>query len=279
VGASAGTVPRAALHSDAAIDAILAADPTDYAEVEIPALPSFRFPLKQMDWESDDFEELNFLVLSEKVKQKTKGDGDVQPKSAVESNGDEDPIQCETVCRPMSDISEPVGNQPAENNMRFQDQRGAVDEDMFSLLQVSMKKQLCEVKNGGWDHHTEHCDPFMKSTSVKLSYEPKAVFESCRAEHGPLYVPCNPYQALALAHTYDVPDHSYYWLWPGGRHDQVDSGAAMKQSIGNNPVSGMDTCPEEEHVGFFHNWDEAHVDSWGCLHESQEIPVLCCRRG
>jgi hypothetical protein len=275
---AAGKVPRAVLHSEAAVDAILASDPTDYAEVEIPALPSFKFPLKHMEWEQDGFEELNFLVLSEKMK--AKSDGDIKPKTAVESNGDEDPIQCETVCRPMSEAGGAEGEEEEQNEeSRFRSMRGQVDEDMFSLLQIEMKKHVCDAKNGEWDDATQKCESFMKSSKAKLSYEPKAVFETCRAEHGPMYVPCNPYQALALAHTYEVPDHSYYWLWPGGRHDQVHGGAAMKQGIGNNPESGMDTCPEEQHVGFFHNWDEAHVDSWGCLHESQEIPVLCCRRG
>jgi len=53
----------------------------------------------------------------------------------------------------------------------------------------------------------------------------------------------------------------------------------MKQQIGNNPNSGLDTCPKEQHVGFFHNWDENHVDSWGCLHDEIYMSVLCCRRG
>lgn len=77
---------------------------------------------------------------------------------------------------------------------------------------------------------------------------------------------------------FNVPDHAYYWLWPGGRFDQVRQ-AAFKQDVGHNPRDGMDTCPPRHHLGFFHNWDEAHVDSWGCLPDVNELPVLCCRRG
>ena len=54
------------------------------------------------------------------------------------------------------------------------------------------------------------------------------VFGRCAAEYSPEYAPCNPYQALALAHLYDVKDREHYWLWPGGRPDQVKQ-AAMKQ--------------------------------------------------
>ena len=77
---------------------------------------------------------------------------------------------------------------------------------------------------------------------------------------------------------YEVPDKAHYRLWPGGRPDQV-SNAAMKQQIGNNPKSGLDTCPDQQHIGFFHNWDNNHVDSWGCLHDELYMQVLCCRRG
>lgn len=76
---------------------------------------------------------------------------------------------------------------------------------------------------------------------------------------------------------YEVPDHEHYWLWPGGRANQVTQ-AVFKQEIGHNPREGMDRCRQGEHVGFFHNWDEAHVDSWGCFPDSRPLRVLCCRR-
>eukprot|EP00941_MAST-03F_sp_MAST-3F-sp1_P000356 g356.t1 len=314
---NASSHPHRELSSSAAIDAILENDPTNYMEVEVPAVPRWDVPLDGAHWLEDDFEETSFLMLSEKVfstqKNKLMHKDPAQTKSlGVDTFGENAPIQCETVCRPLEDnetdkaldASTPSPKaqdastpSPSETNTTVSGgertssssqenliQRGniseekASDNDEISFLQLSLSKQMCELKSGGWNHDTKECDPFMKATEVKLSYEPKAIFNICQQEHGKLYVPCNPYQALALAHIYDVPDHSYYWLWPGGRHNQVGN-AAMKQDFGNNPTSGMDTCPDEQHVGFFHNWDEAHVDSWGCLHESQEMPVLCCRRG
>ncbi len=43
---------------------------------------------------------------------------------------------------------------------------------------------------------------------------------------------------------------AYFWLWPGGRSDQVSS-AAFKQDVGHNPASGLDKCAEGERVGAF----------------------------
>lgn len=41
---------------------------------------------------------------------------------------------------------------------------------------------------------------------------------------------------------------SYFWLWAGGREDQVQS-AAFKQDIGHNPVSGLDKCATGDRIG------------------------------
>ncbi len=151
--------------------------------------------------------------------------------------------------------------------------------ERMSLLEMraTLGRAICEAKAGVWDGEAAACDEFMRSTVAKTAYEPNGVFSSCQAEFGDSYVPCSPYQALALAHMYRVPDHKYYWLWPGGRAEQVKS-AALKQEVGNNPASGLDKCAAGQHVGFFHNWDDAHVDSWGCLNDDAVLPVLCCRR-
>ena len=47
---------------------------------------------------------------------------------------------------------------------------------------------------------------------------------------------------------YSVPVQ-HYWVWPGGRHDQVKR-AALKQEIGHNPKEGLDKCPGGHHAGF-----------------------------
>ena len=147
------------------------------------------------------------------------------------------------------------------------------------LLEVD--KKICHGRGGKFTHdkktNTHACAAFMVHTAAKIAYEPLELFASCTAEFGTDYSPCNPYQALALAHLYDVPDKAHYWLWPGGRPDQVKQ-AALKQEIGNNPISGLDKCPVGRHVGFFHNWDATHVDSWGCFDDAVANKVLCCRR-
>jgi len=277
--AGAAALP-AGLHSEAEIDRLLAQDPTDYAEMEVPALPHFNIPLG-IEFDEDAFENLNFIMTSEKVTGRAAAKTRVR---APDDDGAEPPILCETICRPMNaDEKMPrnrEGVQPAEQASGPPSQEAENDADpaVPPMMLLDVGKQLCEAKGGNWNHAGAACDPFMKGTQRQLTYDPKGIFNACQEEHGMLYVPCNPYQALALAHMYKVDDHSYYWLWPGGRHDQVHK-AALKQDMGNNPTQGLDTCPDEQHIGFFHNWDEAHVDSWGCLHESQNIPVLCCRRG
>ena len=47
---------------------------------------------------------------------------------------------------------------------------------------------------------------------------------------------------------YIVGVQTYYWLWPGGRHDQAVL-AAFKQDIGHNPVDGLDRCAAGDRIG------------------------------
>ena len=43
---------------------------------------------------------------------------------------------------------------------------------------------------------------------------------------------------------------AYFWLWAGGKADQVDS-AAFKQDVGHNPATGLDRCADGERIGAF----------------------------
>lgn len=201
---------------------------------------------------------------------------------------DEPPILCETICRPMNETE----NQDALNEAKSAESAArktevrakGVDEAALtaaagkptSFLELSEK--VCEAKGGAWNFKDKECEEYMRSTKAKTAYDPDAIFGNCKKEFGDKYLPCSPYQALALANMYKVEDHSYFWLWPGGRKEQVKQ-AALKQEAGHNPSEGLDKCPEKQHVGFFHNWDKNHVDSWGCLHEELSFNVLCCRRG
>jgi len=287
-------------HSDEIVDSILNADEHKLAEVEVPALPfHFRVPL------DDTFGDvpLAFIDLSDPAA------GEEAEKKQEKKKQDSAPVQCETICKRMDDgeAAESLvnaamakgDNAEAESTGTRQPQpedpqAGSSEEEMdtnppaTALLEegnregfvslAELGRTICKMKGGKWDHSGGECAPFMRSTEGKgVANEGKNLFDECKKDFGASYVPCSPYQALALAHMYDVPDHMYYWLWPGGRHDQANT-AVFKQDIGHNPSSGLDTCPEDQHVGFFHNWNEAHVDSWGCLHKTQKIPVLCCRQ-
>lgn len=201
---------------------------------------------------------------------------------------DEPPILCETICRPVNESEmEGARQEAAAGEASVKDSESAADAFQnapmmaagMSFLELSSK--ICEAKGGAWvpgaDGKDGKCEEYMRASEATTRHDGKALFHICSAEFGAKYVPCSPYQALALSNLYKVPDKKYYRLWPGGRHDQVSS-AAMKQQIGNNPATGLDQCPDQQHVGFFHNWDENHVDSWGCLHDELQLNVLCCRR-
>lgn len=201
---------------------------------------------------------------------------------------DEPPILCETICRPMNDKenadalkeAKAAESDAAKTQKLASDTESAVAtaaaQKPTSFFQLSAK--ICEAKGGAWHDGKKECEDYMRSSQGKTAYDPEGIFGTCKKEFGDKYLPCSPYQALALANMYKVEDHSYYWLWPGGRKEQVKQ-AALKQEVGHNPSEGLDKCPVKQHVGFFHNWDKNHVDSWGCLHEELNLNVLCCRRG
>jgi hypothetical protein len=305
VGVAHATEWPAGIADEAAVDAIISTrrQPVQRQGGNSRALPfTFDVPL-----DGEMFKDLDTMFLQvmdepdaaasgSEGKEKGASTDSVVPGTPAHAIGEafknEPPIVCETVCRPMDEEESKTATKQAETIEKDAQKKaeetdaemdlpmgkavGTEDNNVDatgSFLQVSAK--ICEAKGGAFKNG--ECDEFMRSSEGKTVYAPKEIFGVCNKEFGKGYVPCSPYQALALAHLYKVADHSYYWLWPGGRHDQ-NTGAVMKQQIGNNPVAGLDQCPDKQHVGFFHNWDEAHVDSWGCLHDEQELPVLCCRQ-
>jgi len=226
----------------------------------------------------------SFLSMQESIQTGTKAHASISPLDVGRVDfKDEPPILCETICRPVNDTEMSSARDEAGNteaSIQNTQAHGAANAAAMSFMEIESK--ICTAKGGGWVNGIEgkdgKCEPFMVASDATSKYQPEAIFQICKAEFSALYVPCSPYQALALSHLYEIPDKQHYRLWPGGRPDQVTN-AAMKQQIGNNPNSGLDTCPKEQHVGFFHNWDENHVDSWGCLHDEIYMSVLCCRRG
>ena len=236
------------------------------------------------------FNELDsFLSMQESIETGTKAHASISPLDVGRVDfKDEPPILCETICRPVNDTemssarSEAGSTEANIKNTAAASQANSAALAPGGISFIELESKICTAKGGGWVNGAEGvdgtCEPFMRASDATTKYQPEAIFQVCSSEFGTSYVPCSPYQALALSHLYEIPDKAHYRLWPGGRPDQVTN-AAMKQQIGNNPNSGLDTCPKEQHVGFFHNWDENHVDSWGCLHDELYMQVLCCRRG
>jgi len=232
---------------------------------------NFRIPDNVDLLSDDDFANSNLVFLSKKEKLITPTGKATDP-----------PVLCETICRPTN----PEDRKKAGQAAAYASQEGDVDQSAFletgssasiSALDRLIEQKMCKFRGGMWNNATQQCDAFMRATTTETSYDPKVIFARCQEEFSANYVPCNAYQALALANMYEVPDHEFYWLWPGGRFDQVSS-AALRRDIGNNPDSGLDKCPDNQHIAFFHNWDAMHVDSWGCLSDQESHPVLCCRR-
>ena len=89
--------------------------------------------------------------------------------------------------------------------------------------------KICEAKGGAWSHE-KSCEEYMRSSKVKRVILLTLSLVLVK-KFGDKYLPCSPYQALALANVYKVDDHSYFWLWPGGRKEQVKQ-AALKQEMG-----------------------------------------------
>lgn len=220
---------------------------------DLSSLPSGSFP------EFDGLE-TSFLVESSTTFQKA------EPETTGKPSDVDEPVVCETVCKPL-------GGAPADSP---DNAPNTASVNPTSFLQVD--KKICHSKGGKWNDDNSDCEDFMQASKSHIAFDGDAVFQTCQQDVGTDYVPCNPYQALALAHLYSVPDHSYYWLWSndGG---VASKGNSDKAAVSHTPAaSGVDKCGAEQHLGFFHNWDEAHVDSWGCLHDSMTLPVLCCRR-
>merc|ERR1719502_2666948 len=156
--ALAAAVPSQ-IHSDEAVDRLLAADPTDYAEMEIPALPHFNIPLG-VEFDEDAFENLNFIVMSEGAAAKQQ-----EPDAGVVEVQAEDPIVCETICRPMSEAEEnPLQAVPEEQaagptppeatgtpvngpaGAGAADAAAGADADVTAMMLLDVGKQLCEAK-------------------------------------------------------------------------------------------------------------------------------------
>ena len=248
---------------------------------------------------ADDFGDMDSFLMESSSEQP----GITDPvEMGRDDFGDEPPVLCETICRPLNaSEAENAAKDAQKVEAQIEEQKiksnAAANAPMAPttgvdaatgmgptgnpMLFLEVEKKICGARGGKWKKHHKtgkhECEPFMQPSKGLTTYDPVDVYGMCAKDFSADYAPCNPYQALALAHLYEVPDRQHYWLWPGGRAEQVKS-AALKQEIGNNPVQGLDKCPEGRHVGFFHNWDATHVDSWGCFDDAQKYKVLCCRR-
>lgn len=169
--------------------------------------------------------------------------------SASQGNGG---VVCETVCRPRSSSTSPItgsaatpptsrasfietGSDSTPEPRTTQDHLRNVIDDMqrqhaaqLNELAITFNRTICESTGGGWDSERAVCAPFMRpSLSAVSSCDGNAVFEACAGSFvdadgvthyddgsGDDYVPCNPFQALALSHLKksSVPKQVRWWF-------------------------------------------------------------------
>jgi hypothetical protein len=79
-----------------------------------------------------------------------------------------------------------------------------------------LEQRLCERLGGVWTGSA--CQEFMRATTAAVPAWSR--WAQCMAEFGSAYAPRNPYEALALAKLYSIPNTRYYWLHAGGTEGQ-----------------------------------------------------------
>lgn len=172
--------------------------------------------------------------MQESIQTGTKAHASISPLDVGRVDfKDEPPILCETICRPVNDTEMSSARDEAGNteaSIQNTQAHGAANAAAMSFMEIESK--ICTAKGGGWVNGIEgkdgKCEPFMVASDATSKYQPEAIFQICKAEFSALYVPCSPYQALALSHLYEIPDKQHYRLWPGGRPDQVTNAGKKK---------------------------------------------------
>ena len=161
------------------------------------------------------------------------GSSSLAADSASQGNG----VVCETVCRPRSSSINPASElaaTPPSSRASFietgsdsnpelrmtQDHLRHVIDDMqrqhavqLNELAIVFNRTICESTGGGWDAERAVCAPFMRPSALAVSScDGNGVFEACMGNFVDAdgvthydggsgdYVPCNPFQALALSH-------------------------------------------------------------------------------
>merc|ERR1711865_168019 len=159
------------------------------------------------------------------------GDFDLMVESTQTT---EEPLNCQTICRPIT----PSGN--------------STDDAAFLEYENS---------NGPAE--------FMRATTGKVTHSGLNIWYQCQSEMGSGYVPCSPFQALALGHLYKIPHQKKFWLWPGGSFEDAVHDHSTHDEM----------CKDNKKVGFMSDPEAKNVDSWSCMEKKEQVPVLCCRRG
>ena len=145
--------------------------------------------------------------------------------------------------------------------------------DSLTRQMEKMDRRLCRRLGGAWLN--DKCSAFMGATEGAVPATGR--WAQCKAELGGDYVPCNAFQALALSGLYKIPNQQYYWLHAGGTAGQASVQTLWRGTHSSVPIAVQPNCPADHTVSFFHSWDTNHVDSIGCLQNSRELSVVCCR--
>jgi len=185
------------------------------------------------------------------------GDFDLMVESTQTT---EEPLNCQTICRPIT----PSGNSTDDAAfLEYENSNGPA-----GVSATLVQKAICEGKGGVWTD-TNGCAEFMRATTGKVTHSGLNIWYQCQSEMGSGYVPCSPFQALALGHLYKIPHQKKFWLWPGGSFEDAVHDHSTHDEM----------CKDNKKVGFMSDPEAKNVDSWSCMEKKEQVPVLCCRRG
>ena len=171
-------------------------------------------------------------AATEELEVHTHGDAALHNTATASGSG----VVCETVCRPRTAANAAAGGGGSFLELdELQDAAtggagttealqqyvrkvvGSLQQNHAAQVQelaLAFNRSLCEATGGGWNPERAACAPFMRASSPTTvsSCEGGDVFEACNGDFVDAngvahtgtagdYVPCNPFQALALSHT------------------------------------------------------------------------------
>ena len=229
------------------LDDLLSDD--DFAETEFIVLSQHEATRESAHTEASNGVEVDMATFEVH----SHGDSAMTQRNSAAGNG----VVCETVCRPRTASASdegPPSDDTSEASSSFLELNSDSDGDDVSMLQQrvrsliealqiqqaeqvavlarSFNRSLCAASGGGWDSERSVCAPFMHASPTTVaSCDGTRVFEACSGDFvdgngvahagGSVgdYVPCSPFQALALAHVQQDSVPEQVRVHDAGLHD------------------------------------------------------------